>query len=131
DTTNSPSTDTSVDTPSVTSDRVSVDVDGELWWGGFTAALAVNNETDAKLEDWNFRFLSTHTISGTPWGCRVETTDLGNGLYEHNVTGNGWAKCIPTGGTVYVGFNGNQGTALGNTGLLDADALFDGGWIGD
>lgn len=131
DTTNTPSTDPSVDTPSGTSGRVSVDVDGELWWGGFTAALAVNNETDTKLEDWNFRFLSTHTISGTPWGCRVETTDLGNGLYEHNVTGNGWAKCIPAGGTVYVGFNGNQGTALGNTGLLDADALFDGGWIGD
>lgn len=131
DTINSPSTDTSVDTPSGTSYRVSVDVDGELWWDGFTAALAVNNETDAKLEDWNFRFLSTHTISGTPWGCRVETTDFGNGLYEHNVTGNGWAQCIPAGGTVYVGFNGNQGTALGNTGLLDADALFDGGWIGD
>jgi endoglucanase len=119
------------DPPTGNSDRVSVDVDGDLWWGGFTAGLAVNNETDGKLDDWNFRFLSTHTIAGAPWGCQVETTDLGNGLYEHNVTGTEWAKSIPAGVTVFVGFNGQQGAALGNTGLLDADGLFDGGWIGD
>ena len=49
DTTNSPSTDTSVGYPlSHFRPCFSADVDGELWWGGFTAALAVNNETDAK-----------------------------------------------------------------------------------
>ena len=119
------------DSPTHTSESISVEVDGELWWDGFTAAIVVHNESDAKLEQWEFGFASSHTISGAPWGCTVETTDLGDGLYEHRVRGAEWARCIPAGGSVYVGFNGDQGMALGNSGLLDADSLFDGGWIGD
>ncbi|MEE2826631.1 MAG: cellulose binding domain-containing protein [Planctomycetota bacterium] len=111
--------------------RVSVEVEGDLWWDGFTAAIAVHNETDGKLRNWHFRFVSSHRICGTPWGCRVETTNLGNGLYEHCVKGAEWARCIPAGGSVFVGFNGDQGVPLGNSGFLDADSLFDGGWIGD
>ena len=111
--------------------RVSVEVEGDLWWDGFTAAIAVHNETGGKLRDWHFRFVSSHRICGTPWGCRVETTNLGNGLYEHCVKGAEWAQCIPAGGSVFVGFNGDQGVPLGNSGFLDADGLFDGGWIGD
>ncbi len=126
-----PSAPPSDDSPTGTTQSVSVEVEGDLWWDGFTAALAVHNETDEKLYSWNFRFVSTHTICNTPWGCRVETTSLGNGLYEHNVRGAEWARCIPAGGTVFIGFNGNQGVALGNSGLLDADGLFDGGWVGE
>ncbi len=110
---------------------VSVEVDGELWWGGFTASLAIHNETNESLGEWSFRFLSTHTISGEPWGCRIETTAVENGLYEHRVTGTDWARSIPAGETVVVGFNGQQGIALGNSGLLDSEGLFDGGWIGE
>ena len=42
-----------------------------------------------------------------------------------------WAQSIPAGGTVFIGFNRDQGAALGTTGLLDSVGLFDGGWIGD
>ena len=121
-----PSDDSGHDTGSI-----SVDVDGDLWWDGFTAALAVHNETNGNLDGWSFRFVSSHTIVGTPWGVAVESTDLGNGYHEHLVSGADWGSYIPVGGTVYVGFNGNQGIPLGNSGLLDAEGLFDGEWIGD
>lgn len=111
--------------------NISVEVGGELWWDGFTAAITVHNDGTTKLENWHFRFLSSHRIIGSPWGCRVQTTDLGNGYFEHRVCGADWAKSLPVGCTVYVGFIGNQGDPLGNTGLLDGPMLFDGGWIGE
>lgn len=110
---------------------ISVEVSGDLWWDGFTATIAVHNESNSNLSGWYFRFISSHQISGAPWGCEVETTSLGNGFYEHRVSGADWGAGIQAGGTMYVGFNGNQGNPLGNSGLLDGPKLFDGGWIGE
>jgi len=113
--------------PPVTEEpAVSVSVGGQHWRGGFTAALVVSNETDVALENWTFRFRSTHRVSGSPWGITIETTPLDGGLYEHTVTGADWARQIPVGGQVYVGFNGSQGDRIGNAGPLGAADLFDG-----
>ncbi len=114
-----------------TAGDISVEVSGDLWWDGFTATIGVHNESNSNLSEWHFRFFSSHQISGTPWGCKVQTTDLGNGYFEHRVSGADWATGIPAGGSWYVGFNGNQGNSLGNSGLLDGPKLFDGGWIGE
>ena len=59
-------------------------------------------------------------------GPDVDSLPLAGGLYEHTLRGVGWAQRIPAGGTVRVGFNGRQGTPLGNAGTLTANQLFDG-----
>jgi endoglucanase len=110
---------------------LSVEVEGELWWGGFTAELIVQNETEARLDSWSFRFISSHRITGEPWGVAVETVDLGNGFYEHRLSGTDWGQSISGNGSVSVGFNAIQGAELGNSGPLDADQLFDGGFLSD
>ena len=110
---------------------LSVEVGGERWWGGFTVELVVRNETGTDLDSWSFRFTSSHRVTGDPWGVAVETLDLGNGFYEYRVSGTDWGRFIPRNGFVTVGFNANQGEAIGNSGPLDADQLFDGGFIGD
>ncbi|MCH2171894.1 glycosyl hydrolase family 18 protein [Myxococcota bacterium] len=122
-----PATDeTSHPTPSV-----SVEVSGNRWWQGFTANLTVRNETEDNLESWIFRFRSTHRISGAPWGISISTTDLGDGMYEHQVNGDAWATSIPAGGFVQVGFNAEQGDPIGNSGPLNAEQVFDGGLLND
>ncbi|MFP8873496.1 MAG: cellulose binding domain-containing protein, partial [Myxococcota bacterium] len=100
-------------------------------WNGFTAELTVYNETEAELDSWSFRFRSSHSISGAPWGIEITTTDLDNGLFKHRVTGTGWASSIPAGGSVRVGFNAHQGTPIGNEGPLTAEQVFDGGLLAD
>jgi len=106
---------------------LSVEVGGELWWGGFTAELVVRNETGAYLDSWSFRFTSSHRITGDPWGVTVETLDLGNGFYEHRLRGFDWGQSISANGSVTVGFNASQGSVLGNAGSLNSTQLFDGG----
>ena len=110
---------------------VSVAVDGQLWWNGFTANLTIRNETSAALSGWSFRFRSSHTVSGAPWGVEIQSTDLGDGFYEHRVSGSGWTANIQSGGSVSAGFNGTQGSSLGNEGQLSAAQLFDGGLLPD
>ena len=104
---------------------------GELWWNGFTAELIVRNEANTDLNSWSFRFTSSHRIQGNPWGASLETKDLGTGFYEHRLTGIDWAQSIPANGSVRFGFNASQGEAIGNSGPLNADQLFDGVFLGD
>jgi len=111
--------------------NVSVEVGGVRWWQGFTAELTVHNESGAQLDSWSFGFRSSHSISGAPWGIEIATTDLGNGFFEHRMTGTGWGSSIPAGGSVTVGFNGQQGTLIGNDGPLTAGQVFDGGLLAD
>ncbi|MFP6578832.1 MAG: cellulose binding domain-containing protein, partial [Myxococcota bacterium] len=94
------------------------------WWGGFTAELQLHNPGSADLDEWQFMFRSTHTIAGA-WGAAIEATDFGGGLYEYRVSGSGWASSIPAGGSVTVGFNGQQGTPIGNSGPLSEAMLFE------
>jgi hypothetical protein len=103
---------------------VSMTVGGERWWGGFTAELQVHNPGSADLEEWQFRFRSTHTITGA-WGAAIEATDLGDGLYEYRLSGSGWAAAIAAGESITVGFNGQQGTPIGNSGPLSEAMLFE------
>ena len=105
---------------------VSVAVSGTLWWNGFTAELSIQNPSALDLEAWEFRFRSSHAVVGQPWGTSIDSLPLAGGLYEHTLRGVGWAQRIPAGGTVRVGFNGRQGTPLGNAGTLTANQLFDG-----
>ena len=91
----------------------------------------VRNETGTYLDSWSFRFVSSHRITGDPWGVAVENIDLGNGFYEYRLSGIDWGQSISGNGSVTVGFNASQGAVLGNAGPLDADQLFDGGFIGD
>ena len=112
--------------PPVDERLVFVEVGGQRWWNGFTAQLAVHNDTVAPLDEWEFRFRSSHSVAGAPWGISIEGVAIGEGLYEYTVRGAGWAQAIPAGGVVHVGFNGSQGQKIGHTGPLSAGLLFDG-----
>ena len=107
-----------------TTQPLTVSVGGSRWWNGFTAELTVTNNTGQALPNWSFSFETLHRISGDPWGAGVEATDLGGGLTRYTVSGRDWAASIPAGGSVTVGFNGTQGTPIGNSGTLDASLLF-------
>ncbi|UAJ71804.1 glycoside hydrolase family 9 protein [Synechocystis sp. PCC 7339] len=106
-----------------------VTVAGNRWWNGFTAELTVTNVSGSQLNNWSFSFDTVHKISGSPWGATVQGTDLGGGVTRYTVTGSEWAASIAPGGAVKVGFNGTQGTVIGNDGGLNADLLFLGGGI--
>lgn len=101
-----------------------VAVSGQIWWRGFTAELAVTNTGPKELKQWSFAFESPHEIQGQPWGAQMTSTDLGNGLFRHVISGHQWGQSIGAGETITVGFNGTQGQEIGRTGDLTAALLF-------
>ena len=105
------------------SDSLQINVAGEIWWGGFTADLTIRNSSDQALEGWSTSFVSPHQLNPDAWGVSVEAETLDNGLTRYTLTGLGWGSRIPAGGEVRVGFNGSQGTDLGQGGVLTADML--------
>jgi len=103
---------------------LTVDVGGSRWWGGFTAELKITNSSGKDLESWSYTFDSPHSISGAPWGATVTSTALGNGISRYTLSGAGWAAALKAGSSVSVGFNGSQGSSIGNDGELTAAQLF-------
>ena len=104
--------------------HLDVDVSGQIWWGGFTAELEVTNTGPSELKQWSFAFESPHEIQGQPWGAQITSTDLGNGLFTHVISGHQWGESIGAGETITVGFNGTQGQEIGHSGDLTAVLLF-------
>ena len=114
-----------VDTPPVVGNGgLSVEVGGSRWWGGFTAELKITNSSGKDLQSWSYTFDSPHSISGAPWGATVTSTALGNGISRYTLSGAGWAAALKAGASVSVGFNGSQGSSIGNDGALTSAQLF-------
>ena len=101
-----------------------VAVDGQLWWNGFTADITLTNTSSKDLDDWSWSFESPHTISGDPWGAQLSSSQTSDGSYRHTLTGMDWARSIPAGASISIGFNGNQAAPIGNSGSLNAELLF-------
>ena len=100
------------------SESLQVSIGGDIWWGGFTADLAITNTSDQTLEDWAINFTSQHQLDPQAWGVALESEPLKNGLTRYSLTGADWGRSIPAGGTINVGFNGKQGSDLGRNGNL-------------
>ena len=99
-------------------------ISGDRWWGGFTAEITLTNTSTQDLASWSYSFDSPHLIDTAPWGAEVSAVLLDNGLTRYTLTGKDWGQRIPAGGAVTIGFNGTQGTDLGNEGELSAAMLF-------
>ncbi|WP_241537272.1 glycoside hydrolase family 9 protein, partial [Synechococcus lacustris] len=110
--------------PVVGNGGLSVEVSGSRWWGGFTAELKITNSSGKDLQSWSYTFDSPHSISGAPWGATVTSTALGNGISRYTLSGAGWAAALKAGASVSVGFNGSQGSSIGNDGALTSAQLF-------
>ena len=110
--------------PVVGNGGLSVEVGGSRWWGGFTAELKITNSSGQDLQSWSYTFDSPHSISGAPWGATVTSTALGNGISRYTLSGAGWAAALKAGASVSVGFNGSQGSSIGNDGVLTSAQLF-------
>ena len=91
-------------------------ISGERWWGGFTAEITLTNTSTQDLSSWSYSFDSPHLINTAPWGAEISAVLLDNGLSRYTLTGDGWGERIPAGKSVTIGFNGTQGTDLGNEG---------------
>ena len=102
-------------------------ISGDRWWGGFTAEITLTNTSTQDLASWSFSFDSPHLIDSAPWGAEVSAVLLDNGLTRYTLTGKDWGEQIPAGASVTIGFNGTQGTDLGNEGELSAAMLFGSG----
>ncbi len=105
-------------------DSLQVSIAGDLWWNGFTAEVKVTNPSAQDLTTWSYSFESPHIINTSPWGAEITATPLENGLTRYTLTGKDWGAQIPAGQSITVGFNGTQGTELGNEGELSAALLF-------
>ena len=105
------------------SESLQVSIGGDIWWGGFTADLAITNSSDQALEDWTISFTSRHQLDPNAWGVALESETLENGLTRYTLTGADWGSGIPAGGTINVGFNGTQGIDLGSDGSLTEQML--------
>ena len=99
-------------------------ISGDRWWGGFTAEITLTNSSTQDLANWSYRFDSPHLINTAPWGAEISAVLLDNGLARYTLTGKDWGEKIPAGESVTIGFNGTQGTDLGNEGELTAAMLF-------
>ena len=99
-------------------------ITGDRWWGGFTAQITLTNTSTQDLESWSYSFDSAHLINTAPWGAEISAVLLDNGLTRYTLTGEDWGAKIPAGESVTIGFNGTQGTDLGNEGELSAAMLF-------
>ena len=99
-------------------------ISGDRWWGGFTAEITLTNTSTQDLASWSYSFDSPHLINTAPWGAEISAVLLDNGLSRYTLTGDGWGERIPAGKSVTSGFNGPQGTDLGNEGELSAAMLF-------
>ena len=99
-------------------------ISGDRWWGGFTAEITFTNTSRQDLANWSYSFDSPHLINTAPWGAEISAVLLDNGLTRYTLTGNNWGERIPAGASVTIGFNGTQGTDLGNEGELSAAMLF-------
>ena len=106
-----------------TSSGLSVAVAGEIWWGGFTAEITITNTTGSALSGWSYSFDSPHQLNSAPWGATLQAEPLNNGLIRYTLSGADWGSEIPAGGSVTVGFNGQQGVDLGVTGSLNQELL--------
>lgn len=102
---------------------LNISVGGKLWWEGLTAEFTVTNTSNETLEDWSYSFTTPHKITGVPWGVSTSTESLTNGQTKYTLTGIDWAQSISAGGSVTVGFNAQQGLALGSKGTLTAELL--------
>ena len=109
-----------------TSSGLSVAVAGEIWWGGFTAEITITNTTGSALSGWSYSFDSPHQLNSAPWGATLQAEPLDNGLIRYTLSGADWGAEIPAGGSVTVGFNGQQGVDLGVTGSLNQELLMAG-----
>ena len=105
------------------SESLQVSIGGDIWWGGFTADLAITNSSDQALEDWTISFTSRHQLDPNAWGVALESESLDNGLTRYTLTGADWGSRIPAGATINVGFNGTQGSELGRDGSLTEQML--------
>ena len=99
-------------------------ISGDRWWGGFTAEITLTNSSTQDLTNWSYSFDSPHLINTAPWGAEISAVLLDNGLTRYTLTGKDWGEKIPAGESVTIGFNGTQGTDLGNEGELSAAMLF-------
>ena len=99
-------------------------ITGNRWWEGFTAEITLTNTSTQDLESWSYSFDSPHLINTAPWGAEISASLLDNGLTRYTLTGEDWGERIPAGESVTIGFNGTQGTDLGNEGELFAEMLF-------
>lgn len=88
---------------------VEVDVQGQLWWGGLTASLAVTNTSDQILENWGVEFISDHRFSGEAWGVNVNSQMREGGGYRYEISEADWGQSIAPGQTIDVGFNALTG----------------------
>lgn len=105
------------------SNTLQISVNGELWWGGFTAEVAVRNASDQPLESWSTSFVSAHDLDPEAWGVEITREPLGEGLSLYTLRGTSWGQSIPAGGEIRVGFNGRQGVDLGRDGALSEAML--------
>ena len=100
-----------------------VDIAGHIWWGGFTAEITITNPTGRDLDGWSYTFDSPHRLDSLPWGAQLVAESLEDGLTRYTLSGSTWGAVVPAGGSVTVGFNGQQGVAIGQSGLLRAELL--------
>ena len=100
-----------------------IDIAGHIWWGGFTAEITISNLTGRDLDGWRYTFDSPHRLASLPWGAQLVAESLEDGLTRYTLSGSTWGAVVPAGGSVTVGFNGQQGVAIGQSGLLRAELL--------
>ena len=84
------------------SNTLQISVNGDLWWGGFTAEITVRNASDQPLDSWSTSFISAHDLDPEAWGVEINRELLGEGLSLYTLTGTSWGQSIPAGGEIRV-----------------------------
>ena len=93
------------------------------WWGGFQGEITITARTD--LTDWEVLLGTRWTINSVWNAQRGEATSTVGGMLI-DLDDAGWNGVLAAGQTATIGFTGETGHA----GVLAAQAIMDGLWIG-
>ena len=101
---------------------IKASVGGNLYWGGMSGQLTLENLSDEPLTDWSYSFI-TNQKDVQVWSSTYNVVDLGDGTYEVTVAPPSWGATIPAGGSINLSFNAKS-VGLPNSGTLTDEMFF-------
>ena len=104
---------------------LSLDVNGDLYWGGMSGVLTITNTSGRAVENWSVSFETPHSDFQS-WAGAVEIEPLAAGGNRVTLTPAAWNNAIAAGQSIDVSFNATS-EGIPNSGTLTSDLFFSAG----
>jgi len=104
------------------SNPLSLEVSGNLYWGGMSGILTITNTSERSIDDWSVSFETPHSDFQS-WAGGADIDVLPDGGSQVTLTPASWNSEIAAGQSIDVSFNAVS-EGLPNSGELTSDLFF-------